>query len=651
MMEILYIFLGSILVLSCIYLLGTLLLYPYRYFFTDSRPFILLSHKVFWGTLGIISIYSLATTYFQSINIVFLLIYIATVILTVVKNKSNLHTYSHFFNDTKYLLYFLPIFCIAVLIGLFRYHYFYDNYPFNHTDNTFYLQLSRIMPLTHLENPMPWNILVSQNPENLLLIPYHYGNLWLASFCIYTCSFLLPMVTYYFVVTPVMILLTSIILTGIISSLFPTNYKSLKISEKYSLRGEYLFLIFSPVLGFLFAMYWGYTPKIPLGFIHTVSIEHKNFNFIFPLAYAIMCYSEDKKLLSFGVFSSIFVLDFVFVPYAVIACGIFSLYFLIYKHKSAMSFTIVLAVLCVYISLFYTIKGALFFFNTQKNNIDVFSIRYFWEMGKIIGNSFFRHVLTSFTFYIAVIITIRHRKFIDTKLLHFTLFILGIVISSIIVTGACHFHPEYWQFLRAINPSTSLFLLVFFCIAYGNINFIPKKIYFVLLSVVLLQAMLAIASQSTGKPDKSMNISKITLDSISRFIGEEDRDSCIVIANFVKDINHKLGVVYGAYNFSGYLKQDIAFIEINIPDTIPSHLEDHQVNLMNISPFYQYMQDKKKAGNFTGIEKAQIQFLKEKEINIVLLDAKTSAEVFTKYVIDSLVFNQGGYYKFYKLKF
>jgi hypothetical protein len=652
-MQLVFIFSGVFLVLFSIYFIGSVLMYPFRYYLNVSKPLVILSKKLFFGTIGVITLFSLFTTFFQSINLIFLLLYLLVLFFNIFKNKPSPKSQLLYWADFKNLFYFIPTLIIAIIVGLLRYHYFYDNHVYNHDDNLYYLQLSRFMPIMNLENPMPWNKLVSSNPNDLFLIPYHYGNLWFSSFCIFTCSFLLPMHTYYFVVTPVMIVVVVIFMSGILTS--SVKIKTLHVFGLFSIDIEkYSYFLYS-LIGFLFTMYWGYVPKVPYGFIHAISIEHKIFNYMFPFAFAVLCYLNKNYFLSIISFASIFILDFVFVPYAVIVLAVFSfLYLFDRKNKVVNYFVIGLTLTCIYIVLFYAIKGSLLFTNTHKEGVQIFSMSYLNDAVSIIFDNIKRHLLSSFPFYIAIIIMFLKRKYIDLKYHYIGIFILGLVVSSFIVTGATHFHREYWQFLRVINPSTSILLLLFFAISFNNKNIISTKGYYVLLFVVLIQASLAIVSQSISLPrndvnGKNMNVSDSTLSKISSFIETEKKP--IVIANFIEDINHNLGVVYYSYNFSGYLKQDIAFIEINIPDSISKNTDDHQHNLMKINPFYQYIQTQKKNKTYKNIKESQLNFLKEKNIRYILMEEKVNIPILKENISDSLIFSQGWKHKIYKLNF
>jgi hypothetical protein len=653
--ELVLIFLCVFLVLFSIYFLGSVLMYPFRYYLNIYKPLVILSNKIFFGTIGVITLFSLLTTFLQSINLIFLLVYLLFLFFNIFINKPSPKSQFHYWADFKYILNFMPILIIATIVGLLRYHYFYDNHVFNHDDNLFYLQLSRFMPIMNLENPMPWNKLVSTNPIDLFLIPYHYGNLWFSSFCIFTCSFLLPMHTYYFVVTPVMIVLVVIIMSGIVSNFVNIKIKTLQVFGFFSIDlQKYSYLLYS-LIGLLFTMYWGYVPKVPYGFIHAISIEHKIFNYMFPFVFAVLCYLNKNYLLSIISFTSIFILDFVFVPYAVIVLVVFIfLYLFDRKNKVVNYFVVVLTLTCFYIILFYSIKGSLLFTNTHKEGVQIFSLNYWSEGVSIIFTNFKRHLFSCFPFYIAIVIMFLKRKQIGLKYHYIAIFIVGIVFSSFIVTGATHFHREYWQFLRVINPSTSILLLLFFALSFGNTNIISNKGYYILLFVVLIQASLATVSQSVSLPNndvngKNMNVSDSTLSKIALFIGTEKKP--IVVANFIEDINHNLGVVYYSYNFSGYLKQDIAFIEINIPDSISKSIDDHQRNLMKINPFYQYIQTQKENKTFKSIKESQVCFLKEQKIKFILMEEKVYFSILNENISDSLIFKQGRNYKLYKCSF
>jgi hypothetical protein len=654
-MELILVFFGVLIVLFSIYTIGSLLLYPFKQELKDSKPLVILSNKIFFGTIGVISLFSLFTTFFQSINLIFLMVYLLTLFFYIFKNKPSPKSQLHYWVDFKYILNFIPTIVIATTVGLLRYHYFYDNHVFNHDDNLFYLQLSRFMPIMNLENPMPWNKLVSTNSNDLFLIPYHYGNLWFSSFCIFSCSFLLPMHTYYFVVTPVMIVLVVIIMSGILSSFVNIKIKTLHIFGYFSIDLEKYSNLLYTLVGFLFTMYWGYVPKVPYGFIHAISIEHKIFNYMFPFSFAVLCYLNKNYFLSIISFSSIFILDFVFVPYAVIVLVVFCFIYLFDRKNKVINYFVVgLTLTCFYIVLFYVLKGSLLFTNNHNEGVQIFSFDYLSEGLSIIFTNFKRHLISSFPFYIAIVIMFLKRKHISLKCHYIAIFIVGIVFSSLIVTGATHFHREYWQFSRVINPSTSILLLLFFAMSFGNTNIISKKGYYILLFVVLIQASLATVSQSVSLPNndvngKNMNVSDSTLSKIALFIRTEKKP--IVIANFIEDINHNLGVVYYSYNFSGYLKQDIAFIEINIPDSISKSIDDHQRNLMKINPFYQYIQNQKENKTFKSIKESQVCFLKEQKIKFILMEEKVYFSILNENISDSLIFKQGRNYKLYKCSF
>lgn len=648
-MELISIFIGNFLVLGVFYLVGSLLLFPHNYFIKDSSPYAVLFHKLFFGVLGSITLFSLYSTRFFSVNLIFLLLYAFVTVYALAKRKINWNlNFSVFFSDTKKLPYLFPVIIIAIAVGLFKHHYFLsENYFIGHRDVIYYLQLGRFFPIAHSESMLPWNSLISGSGETFSG-PYHYGDLWFSSICINICFFLLPMVTHNFVITPVLIILTGSALTCLIQILLPSQVKIFHFSYFNNSKFSELFIA---VVGFLFAMYWGYTPKFPLAFIHTISIEHKIFNFIFPVSYAVFCFLKDKRFLSFTAISSVFILDFIYFPIFFAGTGLIAFILIIRKKTGILKFFLIPLVFSIYILMFYYIDGSLFSVDLSSPKTDLFSFGFIADSLSIIINYLLRHFLTCFPFYFSLFFVFKNRKLLDDKIVYLFIFFICIIGVSLLLAGFSHNHREFWQFARTINPSTSILLLLFLTSSFKNEKIISKRVFLVLFSVVFFQSFFAVLSQSTQSLEikestKYSIISRKAIDDISHFIKKD-----MIIANYADNKIHTVGVTYDEYNFSGFLKKNIWFVELNLPDEISPNSGVVQEMNLKTSPFFEYVQKLKNNRSFTGMENAQVEFLKENNIDHVLLLRKNSPAVFMEYVVDSLFFDNKKLLKLYKLKF
>jgi hypothetical protein len=523
-------------------------------------------------------------------------------------------------NPIEIILSILTICGIVTAMMVYKYYDAHSLIPtLPHIDYIQYAKLSKYIWETGNEN---FNIdYINLNDG---ITPYHYFEIWINSALanLFGTNDLLQLVLGSYVIGIVLVWLGIMMLA----------------EQSFKIKSHTFVLCF--ILLFISGLYLDSYKKITLlSLSGTFAVNTFTLCKLFPI-YLFVCIiiagNIEKKNILF-VIGAMF-LSLSYVSTFPIIYGAMTLYFgylfFLKKERSVYKYFVILSTLIILIVLFY-------FLFTSKNvsqisvlNSEFLSLSYIKTLINIIGGSLIQLGILFFPFWILFLLNYKQilAKCFDLFFLLFAVIALGLLT---------------WGFLHRMDNSVQLF---------SNI-----AIPFIILGIITCIFLVFQYSTIYFKFFTTLYIVTIVLINSYAFIHKEKKPTNQnYISNVVrqtKNLNQNCAFLYNEIDYKTYFSKisnystpakflalydcrinPISLSVFDIPIDINSVTHDAEKKLVETSIFYRYVENKKKKGLFLTVEDAQIDFIKEHNIQYlftsrnVILNDKLSKIVSLKYV-------------------
>lgn len=604
MIEVFQIYSDLLIHFILLYSLGVLLLAPFKKLDWPRHHLFFL--QLVLGILGVTSGYAIYFTMGHTVLVIIPLLYMITLSSFFDSKLGSFYIFRKEF--------FISISVLSLLLGIqfFRNDYF-NPVLISYSDIDFgiYATVSEYLMHTGLEISSPW---YANSSLGLHLVPqpYHYGDLWLSAYCLSSLFDLPSLSAYVYVFVP---LISMMAFWGIMSLLVP--------QKKYGGKQ----LIFSLALTLLNV---GIYHAITRGLYCNVFTAPKTFFLLLLSSIAILFLQKRNYWLTGICLAFIPLSNILFLPAIYGSLGLIFLYLFVSNRahlKSLFPLFLVPVLGLIYITSFYLLFGKLF---TGVSSVETDGFDYIYRLIRGIGSGAVRLLLFEFPFLILVSLIIPIWRKLKEK--HQLVFVLlaGYIAGGL--AGKAIFNLQESEidqvFYLVANPTVIIFLAYFLGLSEWRSTFkYALWATYVLMLFSIINLLFFFHQKDTLGSKKFVEEVRKTLNDKNK-IG-------------VSISNPQLENIY-TYDprmctYCGVLKmigQDYWIHRLDLVPSLDSLKYPEKRNSVSIAPFYQFMKQQKKNGQWKNLaqlsaepvyskdrwHEAQIDFIHSMKADFIVLE-------------------------------